>query len=70
MNCGGYSDTVPASETLIVSVRVEPVETRSSGIKGFDRLSPNGRYLLSVSLPQLAGTSRLALESTPTRSNS
>jgi hypothetical protein len=35
--------------TLKKSVRVEPVETQAIRIKGFDKLSPNGRYLLSVS---------------------
>ena len=37
-------------EALIKSVRVEPVETQPSQTKGFDKLSPNGRYLFSVSL--------------------
>jgi hypothetical protein len=47
-------------ETLIKSVRVEPVETQNSQIKGFDKLSPNGNYLFSVSLFLLCHKRRLA----------
>jgi len=36
-------------EILIKSVCVEPVETQASQLKGFDKLSPNGSYLFSVS---------------------
>jgi hypothetical protein len=45
-------------DALIKSGRVEPfdfaqespVETQASRIKGFDKLSPNGSYLFSISL--------------------
>ena len=37
-------------EALIKSVRVEPVETQASRIKGFDKLCPNSSYLFSISL--------------------
>lgn len=42
-------------KALIKSVRVEPVETQASRIKGFDELSPNGRHLFSISLMATEG---------------